>query len=174
MKTIATLLTLLCLSISTFAQDDYYATFTALIYDENGKKIKNATIKIYKENEVLTEAQTKGNGKVTFDVVLGAYYTLEISKEGYIPKRIAIKAYDKSGKPMYDALPFKFATELIKIKKQMDFDDLDFPVTILEYDASKDEFEFVSSYTKEMKKIQKEIVKQMEEQNFAATEDYVE
>jgi len=56
----------------------------------------------------------------------------------------------------------------------MDFDDLDFPVAILEYDASKDEFEFVSSYTKEMKKIQKEIVKQMEEQNFAATEDYVE
>ncbi len=175
MKTIAAIFTVLYFGLQSFAQqqDDYYATFTALIYDENGKKLKNAKIKIYKENEVIVEAVTKKNGKVTFDILLGAYYTLEISKDGYISKRIAIKAYDKNAKPMYDAIPFKFATELIKIKTKVDFDDLEFPVAILEYDAHKDEFEFVKSYTQQMKKLQKQIVKQMEE-NIAMTDDYVE
>jgi hypothetical protein len=174
MKTIFTLFTLLYFSLNSFAQDEYFASFTALIYDENGKKVKNASIKIYKENEVLVDAQTKKNGKVTFEIALGAYYTLEISKDGYITKRIAIKAYDKYAKPIYDALPFKFATELIKLKKNVNLDDLEFPVAILEYDASKDEFEFVRSYTQQMKAVQKEIVKQMDEQNFAASDDYVE
>jgi len=134
----------------TFSQVE----FMGYLMDEDSKKITNVTIKLYQQNQLIeTKSYSK---KFTFDLELERYYTLELFKEGFIPKRIAISTFEGSK----GSEPFMFVMELLKERKGVDNSDLDFPSALIEYKKNRGEYTFNNTYSKSVKKEHAEALKQ--------------
>lgn len=133
--------------------------FMGYLQDEAGKSMKDITINLYEENNLIsTETWTK---KFSYDLKIDRYYTLELTKEGYITKRIAISTFDGDK----GAEPFMFVMELLKKRKGVDESDLDFPSALIEYKKSKGSFNFNVPYSKSIKKEQKAALDSVENEN---------
>jgi len=120
--------------------------FMGYLMDENEKKITNVTINLYEQNKLLNSK--KFNKKFSFDLDLEKYYTLELIKEGFIPKRIAISTFEGSK----GSEPFMFVMELLKERDGVDNSDLDFPSALIEYKKNRGEYTFNNTYSKSVKK----------------------
>ena len=123
MKIIITFLTAILIAINGFSQIE----FKGYIVNEKGKKLNNVEIKLYEENSLIHSDFI--TNKFTYNLWLNKYYTVEISKEGYLTKRIVISTLAS----VYDAEPFECDIELIKKSDDLDGFDFDFPVAIVEY-----------------------------------------
>lgn len=123
MKTIITFLAAILIAINGFGQIE----FKGYIVNEKGKKLNNVEIKLYEENSLIHSDFI--TNKFTYNLWLNKYYTVELSKEGYLTKRIVISTLAS----VYDAEPFECDIELIKKSDDLDGFDFDFPVAIVEY-----------------------------------------
>ncbi len=123
MKTIITFLAAILIAINGFSQIE----FKGYIVNEKGKKLNNVEIKLYEENSLIHSDFI--TNKFAYNLWLNKYYTVEISKEGYLTKRIVISTLAS----VYDAEPFECDIELIKKTDDLDGFDFDFPVAIVEY-----------------------------------------
>lgn len=131
-------------SFIAFAQ----VNFTGYLVDETNGKMKDVTINLYEENTLISsETWAK---KFSYDLKMDKYYTLELTKEGYIPKRIAISTFDGDK----GAEPFMFVMELLKTREGVDESELDFPSALIEYKKNKGAFSFNVPYSKSIKKEQ--------------------
>ena len=140
---------LILFSFTAFSQ----VTFAGYLVDEENEKMKDVVINLYQDNEkISTQMWSK---KFEYNLKLESYYTLELVKEGFIPKRVAISTFegDKS------AEPFMFMMELIKEREGVDNSELDFPTAIIKYKKNKGEFNFDVAYSKSVKKEQEELIK---------------
>lgn len=123
MKTIITFLVVIFIAINGFGQIE----FKGYILNEKGKKLNNVEIKLYEENSLIHSDFI--TNKFAYNLWLNKYYTVELSKEGYFTKRIAISTLAS----VYDADPFECDIELIKKLDDIDDSNFDFPVAIVEY-----------------------------------------
>lgn len=147
MKHIFTL-ALLLFSGYTFSQ----VAFTGYLVDEENNKMKDVTVNLYQENEVISSK--KWSKMFSYDLELEKYYTLEIIKEGFLPKRIAISTFEGDK----GAEPFMFVMELIKEKDGVAI-DTDFPSALIQYKKDEGSFNFDVEYSKNLKKEEKEALK---------------
>jgi hypothetical protein len=151
----------LLISVFIFLYSFVYSqvTFSGYLVDEENKKMKDVLVNLYEGNvKVSTKKWSK---KFEYDLKLETYYTLELIKEGFIPKRIAISTFEGDK----GADPFMFVMELVKERKGVDNSDLDFPTAIIEYKKNKGEFNFNVAYSKSVKKEQKEALKKKDEKD---------
>lgn len=128
----------------------FYAqvNFSGYLVDENNKGMKDVTINLYEENNLVSS--TKWAKKFSYDLKLQSYYTLELVKDDFIPKRIAISTFEGDK----GAEPFMFVMELIKKRPGVDDSEMDFPSAIIEYKKTKGEFNFNSDYSRSIKREQ--------------------
>ena len=134
---------------SLFAQ----VKFTGYLVDENDDKMKDVTVKLYEQNELISTK--KWSKKFDYELEMEKYFTMELIKEGFISKRIAISTFEGDK----GAEPFMFVMELYKSREGIDESELDFPAAIIEYKKNKGEFSFNVPYTKKIKKEQEEAIK---------------
>lgn len=144
MKKIAILSLALVQSLLVLGQIE----FTGYLTDQNNKKLKQVTIKLYDENEIISSNLV--NNKFNYTLSANKHYTLEIEKDGFFVKRIAISTVDAQN----TSEPFSFIVEMIEKNDTTDDSASDFPSAIIEYKKSKKAFDFNTTYAKSVKKEQ--------------------
>ena len=103
-------------------------------------------------NNVIVKEDINVSKSFKYDLKKDAIYTIRISKPGYITKLISI--YTKIPEKHDELYRLDFETELIaehKAKK-LNSDALDFPITIIYYDAEANWFYFNEEYTSNIKR----------------------
>ncbi|MCB9360185.1 MAG: hypothetical protein H6587_01500 [Flavobacteriales bacterium] len=148
MKQIILLTCLFFGSVLVFSQ----VNFTGYLVDEDNNKMRDVTINLYEDNNLVSS--DKWAKKFSYDLELEKYYTLELVKEGFIAKRVAISTFEGDK----GAEPFMFVMELLKKREGVDESDLDFPSALIEYKKSKGSFNFNVPYSKSIKKEQAEVL----------------
>jgi len=128
-------------------------TFTGYLVDEKNNKIKDVEVNLYQGNDLIS---TKNwNKKFEYTLDNNQYYTIELVKKGFIPKKIAVSTFEGDK----GAEPFMFVMELIKEKKGVDSDALEFPSAMIQYDKGSGAYNFNVDYSKNIKKDQKKALK---------------
>ena len=122
--------------------------FSGYMVDEENKSMRDVTINLYEENNLISTVVWAK--KFSYDLKLQKYYTLELVKDGFMPKRIAISTFEGDK----GAEPFMFVMELIKRREGVDDSELDFPSALIEYKKNKGQFNFNVDYSKSIKKEQ--------------------
>lgn len=148
MKQIILFSILLFESLVLFSQ----VNFTGYLVDEDNNKMRDVIINLYEENNLISS--TKWAKKFSYDLTLDKYYTLELVKEGFISKKIAISTFEGDK----GAEPFMFVMELLKKREGVDESDLDFPSALIEYKKNKGSFNFNVPYSKSIKKEQEQVL----------------
>ena len=120
---------------------------------KDGKsKVDGAIVRLYKENEIVKTYNTEKNGKFEMELDLGAYYTIEVEKDGYITKRIGINTVSKVDYQRMDYLPYGVDIYITSEEAYtgVNTDMLDFPFAIVSYDHKDRMFVHDLDYTEDM------------------------
>ena len=165
----AILLTALMVSLMNVAQAQVGSSlfgFEGRVYLD-GDKGKNVSITLYDNNKKVSSYETNRSGKFFLDIERNKHYTVVFKKEGFLAKRVIIKTHAKPNE-VADVEAFKFDMNLEKKEFGVNYAQLDFPVTMIEFERLKGEFDYNKEYTENMIKIQE---KYLEKQtNLAATQ----
>lgn len=119
--------------------------FAGKIYID-GKKAKDVLVKAYDGNKCFSNYMTGSNGKFVFTGGVEKYYTLEFKKEGYVTKRIVIRTHNTRNLE-FETSTYRFDVDLVKEEEGVDYDEYDFPITIIEIDSNEEEFTHNRKYT---------------------------
>jgi len=126
-------------------------------------------VKLYRENEEMEMTEITSvayhEHSFMFKLARDSYYTIEVSKEGYVTRIVTIST--KLPKDVIADPPFtyEFEVNLFKAKKNMDDYYLDFPVALIDYNVKKDVFESHGKYTNYIKGKIDEAMRQTDEKN---------
>jgi len=146
-------------SILIFVDVSYsQVNFMGYLVTKDNNKIKDVVVNLYKGNEQISSKNW--SNKFDYDLELETYYTIELVKDGFISKRIAISTFEGEK----GAEPFLFVMELIAEKDATEGVDSDFPAVIIEYKKDEGTFDFDEEYAKFLKKEQKEATKEKEKE----------
>ncbi|MDF2436013.1 MAG: hypothetical protein K0Q95_389 [Bacteroidota bacterium] len=122
---------------------------------ENGKPVDGVSVKLYKENEELewTEVTSVTYHEHSFNFRLEAdsYYTIEISKPGYVVRSVGVSTKIPAYVALETKFRYEFEVELFRTQKELDEYYVDFPVALIRYDETRDVFMNSSFYTKHIK-----------------------
>lgn len=138
----------LLLSGAISAQVDVFTKFK--IVDENGDKLKGCAITLYEGNKVV-ESTEDASSKVKYFLKGDSYYTIEVKQNGFVTKRIAFDTRVNDVVP--ETNTFEFFIELQSAEKYAGVDEqeaedvLDYPITIIEFDAESELFDYNYDYT---------------------------
>ncbi len=118
--------------------------------------IDGVIVKLYKENEELQWEEITSvayhEHSFSFDLSKNAYYTVEVSKAGYVTRSVGISTKLPGNIIVGDVkFTFEFEIELFKEKKHADDYYLDFPVALIKFNETNEVFEYDSQYTKHIK-----------------------
>jgi hypothetical protein len=123
--------------------------------DANEKPIDGVQVRLFKENEELewTDITSVMYHEHSFIFKLEAnnYYTIEISKPGYVTRSVGISTQLPANVSLEEVFRYEFEVQLFKEKKNSNDYYLDFPVALISYDATKDIFMNNSAYTRHIK-----------------------
>jgi hypothetical protein len=128
--------------------------------DEKNEPLDDVSVKLFQENEEMEWIEVTCVGyhdhNFVFNLKANEYYTIEISKSGYVTRSVAISTVlpeNVEAKPM-----FKYGFDVVLFKEKKGVDDFyfDFPVALISYDAKHQIFENHDSYTKHIKEKIKE------------------
>ncbi|MBL4708937.1 MAG: hypothetical protein JKY48_10920 [Flavobacteriales bacterium] len=133
-------------------QYDFYGR----VFLENAKG-ENITVRLYDDNEVISEYNTDKNGKFAVGAPKLKHYTLEFEKAGFVTKRMIINTRKvlTSKNRVED---FDFNVYLIEELENVNYSILDFPIALIEYKKSIKGFDYNKKYTRQMHKIQNEVI----------------
>lgn len=112
---------------------------------------KDATIYVYLGNELVDTVFSTKSGRFDVELELGYKYVLELQKDGYVSKKLAVNTEVKD--PFKRIPTFSFLCELIQVENEIVSLEYDFPATIIKMNEKKGKFEYSSSYTKTISKM---------------------
>lgn len=103
-------------------------------------------------NTVETITLKNGRKNFTFRLVKDKYYTIRISKNGYLARLVGIDT--KMDDDLVDLYEFAFETKLIDVKQseKVNKDLADFPIAIIYFNDRKECFDYNRKYTASLKK----------------------
>lgn len=123
---------------------------------EKNIPIDGVVVKLYKENEELHWEEITSvvyhEHSFSFNLIRNTYYTVEVSKKGYVTRSIGISTALPDNVIIGDVkFTFEFELELFKEKQNVDDYYLDFPVALIKYNETNQVFEYDTKYTKHIK-----------------------
>ena len=123
---------------------------------EKENPLDGAIVKLYKENEEMEWDEVTSvvyhEHAFSFDLFGNSYYTIEVSKPGYVSRSVGISTALSDKVVIGDnKFIFEFEVELFREKKGADDYYLDFPVALVKYDEASQVFEFDPKYTNHIK-----------------------
>jgi hypothetical protein len=123
--------------------------------DENDLPINGVEVKLFKENEELEWTEITNvlyhEHSFLFNLDANEYYTIEISKPGYVSRSVGISTKLPSTVSFAPIFHYEFEVSLFKEQKINDDFYLDFPVALISYDPKRDVFDNSILYTNHIK-----------------------
>ena len=101
-------------------------------------------------NTVIDSLMVNNRKGFTFELRKNAYYTIKISREGYLPKLVSVDTHLPESRYNKGYYKFEFTTDLFKEGK-MYSDAFEFPITIVSYNRKNREFDYNEKYTSNIK-----------------------
>lgn len=124
--------------------------------NEKNELLDGVEVKLFKKNDemewVAITSVPYHNHNFKFILDENEYYTIEVSKTGYVKRLIVVSTMlpgNVSPKPIFS---FGFEVMLFKEVKEADDYYLDFPIALIGYDAKKKVFDNNYNYTFHIKK----------------------
>ncbi|MBI1286960.1 MAG: hypothetical protein GC178_05215 [Flavobacteriales bacterium] len=179
--------TVVCISSTAFAQDDYEVNGDSLMNRSNikgpldfkghvielSKKLKGAIVVLYQSedgtHDNLTEVLrtvTPGSGEFTFKAEVNKFYVLSVEKSGYTTKMVDIDTDVRSAREQYTTVPtFEFQVDMVP-----DLDGLPFSGSVASvfYYPKQNKFDYQLDYSKEdIRNEEKELREREEKQRLA-------
>ena len=122
---------------------------------EGNKAIDSVEVTLLEKNEEMEWIAVTNvpyhDHAFSFTLEINKYYTIEISKPGFVKRSVVISTFmpsDISVKPIFE---YWFQVELFKEKKDVDDYYLDFPVALIGYNRTAGVFDNNHSYTHHIK-----------------------
>lgn len=110
------------------------------------------TMVLYCENEEVHRIDSTEFSKVYFTLKRDKHYTVQITKEGFVPRLVSISTHVPSSVPLKPIFRFEFEVEMLEQVKGQDNFFIDFPVALVAFNKSKDCFEHSKKYTSRIKR----------------------
>jgi hypothetical protein len=116
-----------------------------------GKPLDGVNAKLYKENDEMEMVEVTSvshhSHDFFFNLAKNSYYTIEISKPGYITRMISISTKLPQGVKVDPIFEYEIELEMHKERQGVDDYYLDFPIALIDYDPVKDVFVSHGKYT---------------------------
>lgn len=159
--------TLLFTSVTTFSQMDLIKSGLPVVgfVTQEGKKCGDAQVSIYEGNNLVNRFFTPKNGKFQLLMHLDKYYTLEVSKQGYIQKRIAFNTKMLDTRVALPVYELDLDLTPTYVMGGQDMGDLDFPMALVSYHSKNKKFQHNEEYTSHMRTTYDSILKMAFEVN---------
>lgn len=130
---------------------------------ENNEAIDGVEVKLFRENEEMEWVEithvTYHDHNFTFTLDVNSYYTIEVSKPGFVKRSVAISTKLPSDISIKTLFKYGFEVVLFKEKKELNDFYLDFPVALISYNPKTEVFENSTTYTRHIKSKIKESAK---------------
>lgn len=144
---------LLATSIPMMAQDTTAVEeFTVLTIEgeitHKTEKLASVLVELYEQNKMVDAFETKKNGKFKFFLYNNHIYTIQLTKEGYNPKKVTVNTWIPND--FEDETSFPFDLELDELSSLIDGNKetlLEYPIAIISFDEKKGAFTFNKEYT---------------------------
>ncbi len=123
----------------------------------SGNPLEGYVVEVYEGNKVVQTPEVSKKGEFSTELFAGSWYTIDVSLEGYYPKRVVV--HTNVPEEIKKVPTFKFELELIHTS-EYDFlenqDPLatsifDFPYVIFEWDTDMEDFNYRRAYTEHIK-----------------------
>lgn len=163
------LFAILIASVTSYSQLDRIKSGLPVVgfVTEEGKKCADAQVSIYEGNRLVNQFHTPRNGKFQLLMHMDKYYTLEVSKDGFIQKRIA---FDTRVKSKHLEIPvYELDLDLIPtyVMGTQDMGDLEFPMAVVSYYPREKKFKHNEEYTSHMRTTYESMLKMAFESNIS-------
>lgn len=144
-------------NLKSFAQTDSTGSADSICLKiqglamSNGQPIDGVNAKLYRENEEMEMVEVTSvshhSHDFFFNLNKNSYYTIEVSKPGYITRMISISTKLPHGVKTEPVFEYQIELEMHKEKAGVDDYYLDFPIALIDYDPVKDVFVAHGKYT---------------------------
>ena len=118
----------------------------------DGEAQTGVTVRLYCGNDEIMSIDSTEFKKVYFTLKRDKHYTVEVTKEGYVPRLVSISTFVPKSVPLKPIFRFEFEVDMLKKIKGQDNIFIDFPVAIVSFNSSKECFEHSRKYTTRIKK----------------------
>lgn len=179
---ILTFFSLFFLSLGAIAQEKKVKTadtttclkIMGMTIEEN-KPVDGIQVRLYKENEGLGWDEITSikdhEHRFVFQLQVNSYYTIEVSKDGYVKRLIGISTiFPGNGSLNGKKYDFDFEVLMFKEKEAAKNINLDFPVTLIAFDDTTMKFEENATYTKHIKSKSNETLNQKDSTQTSGTQ----
>jgi hypothetical protein len=123
--------------------------------DSDDQPVDGVEVKLFQENSELEWTEITNvkyhDHSFFFRLEANQYYTIEISKPGYVSRSIAISTAIPSSISLKELFRYEFEVGLFKEEKNMNDFYFDFPVALISYNPHRDVFDNNFKYTKHIK-----------------------
>ncbi|HEY0031045.1 MAG TPA: hypothetical protein VGC65_09825 [Bacteroidia bacterium] len=123
--------------------------------NEKNEIVDGVEVKLFRENEEMEWVEITNvayhDHNFTFVLDVNEYYTIEISKPGYIKRSVAISTKLPANVNIKTLFKYGFEVVLLKDKEENDNYYLDFPVALISYNERTEVFENNNNYTRHIK-----------------------
>jgi hypothetical protein len=123
-------------------------------------RLNKVKIHIYEYNKKIHTYNTDKKGKFEIKIPENSYTVIEFEKENFITKRFLFDT--RTSSKSFETKPFKLEVIMLKNIDGIDYSELDFPITRIEYNEKTQDFDFASKYTERMLKKQEKILLKQE------------
>ena len=125
-------------------------------------KLEDVSIYVYNYNELLSTLSSNKNGKFDFEIPANSYVTIVFEKKDFVTKRILFDTRTDI-KMKYRVRPFDLEISLLNKIEGIDYGDMDFPITRIEYVEHLNDYSYAEKYTYLMLKKQEKILSLVED-----------
>ena len=136
---------------SSFSGDEQHCLeIKGSVLDTKGKKLDKVKVVMMEDGKEISSIETKCPFKL--EIPRDKYYSLIISKEGYLPAVIMIDS--NVPKSHLDCnFHFEFQYDMITEQNKYNKDYVDFPAAVVKYVKASDEFIISDKYNTHIKKL---------------------
>tara|TARA_B100000809_G_scaffold125586_1_gene123828 strand:- start:966 stop:1490 length:525 start_codon:yes stop_codon:yes gene_type:complete len=136
---------------------------TAYTTNSSTKKIDKVAIKVYNQNTLIKTFYSNPKGKFEFNIPKNAYITLVFEKNNFVTKRVLFDTRSSNKEINKNVRPFDLEIVLLEHMDGIDYSELDFPITKIQYVKKMKDYYYATKYTSQMLKTQETILLKMEE-----------
>lgn len=130
---------------------------------EGWKGLEGTRLTLYKNGNVDKSLTTSATGKFAFFFEANANYVLDVSKSGYVTKKIAFNTTVPAD--INQVWDFDFIVELFQDQSGLDKAIFSNPVAKVRYSARHNEFDYDLDYTMQFQKKEEEVFAELEQLN---------
>ncbi|MCI5058040.1 MAG: hypothetical protein MRY83_18145 [Flavobacteriales bacterium] len=123
-----------------------------------GEPQEFAILELYEQNDLIQHAKATDEGTLGFDLFSDGFFTIVVSEDGYVTKKIQIKTTGLGQSKHQETLNLDLNLEHIDQFGDLADADLDFPFAIIIFDSKHHCFKFDEDFVMNMKTYQNSLI----------------